>query len=65
MGFVGVLIILLMRAGEGLGLWVANGRAEVRITQVFVLGMLFLLAEELKAAVLDLVSYFRNKDGSK
>jgi hypothetical protein len=65
MGFVGALIILLMLAGEGLGLWVANGRAEERITQVFVFGMLFLLAEELKTAVLDLVSYFKNRDGSK
>jgi hypothetical protein len=65
MGFVGVLIILLMSAGQSLGLWVPNGLAEKRITQVFVLGMLFVLAEELKTAVLDLVSYFKNKDGSK
>jgi hypothetical protein len=65
MGFVGVLIILLMLAGEGLGLWVANGLAEQRIFLVFALAMLFLLAEELKSAVLGLVSYFRNKGGSK
>ncbi len=65
MGFVGTLTILLMLAGQGLGLWVANGRAEQRITQVFILGMLFLLADEVKAGVLDLVSYFKNKDGSK
>jgi hypothetical protein len=65
MAFVGVLIILLMLAGEGLGLWVANGLTEQRILLVFLLGMLFLLVEELKSAVLNLVSYFRNKDGSK
>jgi hypothetical protein len=65
MGFVGVLIILLMKAGEGLGFWVASGRAELRITQVFVFGMLLLLAEELKTAILDLISYFKNKDGAK
>src|SRR5580700_6537718 len=44
MAFGGVLTILLMLAGQALGLWVANGRAEMRITQVFVLVMLFLLA---------------------
>jgi hypothetical protein len=65
MGFAAVLIILLMLAGQGLGLWAANGRAEEHITQVFLFGMLLLLAEELKTAVLDLVSYFKNKDGSK
>jgi len=65
MGFVGVLILLLMSAGQGLGLWVANGLAEKRITEVFVLGMLFVMVEELKTAVLNLVSYYKNKDGSK
>jgi hypothetical protein len=65
MAFGGVLTILLMLAGQALGLWVANGRAEMRITQVFVLVMLFLLADELKTSILDLISYFKNKDGSK
>lgn len=65
MGFAGTLTILLMLAGQGLGFWVANGRAEQRIGQVFVLGMLFLMADELKALVSDLVSLIKNKDSSK
>jgi hypothetical protein len=65
MGFVGTLIILVMLAGQGLGLWVANGRAEERITQLFVFGILFLLVEQLKTAVIDLVSYYKNKVSSK
>jgi len=65
MGFAGVLIILLILAGQALGLWVANGRAEQRIIKVFVFGMLFLLADELKTGVLEVVSYFKNKGASK
>jgi hypothetical protein len=61
MGFVGTLIILLMKAGEGLGLWVASDRAELRISQVVVFGMLLLLAEELKTSISDLISYFKNR----
>jgi hypothetical protein len=64
MGVGGVLIILLMLAGERSGLWTANSLAEVRIAQVFIFCMLFLFVEELKTAVLDLVSYCKNKAGS-
>jgi hypothetical protein len=60
-GFVGTLTILLMLAGQRLGLWVANGRAEERIAKFFIFGMLLLMADALKTSVLDLVSYFKNK----
>lgn len=62
MGFTGVLTLLLMLAGQSLGLWVANGQAERRISGVFALVMLLVMADALKALILDLVSFFKNKD---
>jgi hypothetical protein len=64
-GVIGFLMLTLMLAGEGLGLWVANGQAEALITRAFVLVVLVLLADELKTGMSDLVSYFKNKDSPK
>ena len=50
-----------MLVGRMFGLWEANGRVDVRITQAVVLGMLFLLADELKRSVLSLGDYYREK----
>jgi hypothetical protein len=62
---IGALTILLLLAGRGLGLWTADGQAEVRITLIFLIFMLVLLYEEMRAAVLYLVSYFKNKGDLK
>jgi hypothetical protein len=62
---IGALTILLLLAGRGLGLWVANGELEVRITLVALTVMLVLLADEVKASVSDLVDYFKNKNDLK
>jgi hypothetical protein len=58
-GALGSGTILLMSAGQVLGLWTASGRAEERIVQTVVVIMLVLMADVLKAGVLDLVSYFK------
>ncbi|MGC1782326.1 MAG: hypothetical protein WA708_07400 [Acidobacteriaceae bacterium] len=65
MGALATGTILLMSAGRGLGLWVASGRAEERITLAFVVTMLVLVVDGLKASVLDLISYFKDKNGLK
>jgi hypothetical protein len=59
------LAILLMLVGRGLKLWVANGQAEMRITLITLILVVVLLSEEIKANVLDLVSYFKNKNDLK
>jgi hypothetical protein len=59
------LTLLVVLAGENLGLWVANGRVEKEISVALVLGVLFFLYEQLRSAVLDLISSLKNKDGSK
>lgn len=61
-GLVGATVTFV---GEVLGLWVANGRAEVLLTRVVLLGMLFLLADELKILTLELISRLKKKDDSK
>ena len=55
------LTILLMLAGRGMGLWVANGRVEERITLIFLVLMVVLFSEEIRTNMLDLVAYFKNK----
>jgi hypothetical protein len=62
---IGALTILLLITGRGLGLWVANGELEVRITLVSITVMLVLLAGEVRAAVSDVVYYFKNKNDPK
>jgi hypothetical protein len=52
---------LLMVAGEGLGFWAANGPSEWRIFLILAAAMLLVLAEALKTAVSELVSYFKKK----
>jgi hypothetical protein len=64
MGALGSLTVLVISGGQDLGLWKENGRAELWIVRVFVLVMLFALADQLKASVLGLIFYFRDKDGS-
>jgi len=65
MGFFATLILLVMWAGQALGLWAENGRAEQRIVGVTILVMLLVMADQLKAATIDLVSYFKNKDDDR
>ena len=62
---MGALALSLILAGRGLGYWAANGQAEQRITEIFLIVMLVLLYGDMKTAVLDLVSYFKNKDSLK
>jgi uncharacterized membrane protein len=63
LGFVFLIVILV---GEESGLLVANGRAELRLTHVFVLVILFLLVDQLKTSVLELRNYYRReKNDSK
>jgi hypothetical protein len=65
MGAVGTGALILISTGRFLGIWAANGRAEGRITLIVAVAMLLFLVETLKTAVLDLVSYFKNKNGTK
>ena len=60
---IGALALSLLLAGRRLGFWAANGQAEQRIILFYLTVMLVLLYEDMKAAVLDLVSYFKNKNG--
>ena len=48
-----------------MGLWVANGQAELRVTEICLILLVVLLAEEIKADVLDWVFYFKNKNDLK
>jgi hypothetical protein len=59
------LTLLVMLGGENWGLWVANGRVERNIILGVVLGTLFFMYEPLRSAVLNLISYYKNKDGEK
>lgn len=61
----GFLTLLVMLAGESSGLWVSNGRIEKYISVLFFLGVLFVLYEQLRSAVLALIFYLKNKDGPK
>jgi hypothetical protein len=63
---VGVLSLIIMLAGEGSGVLVPNGQAEIRIFRVMVFIMLFLLVDQLKTSILALRDYYREKkDSSK
>jgi hypothetical protein len=65
MAVVLVLTLFVVLAGENWGLWVANGRAERNIVAVVFLGTLFFIYEQLRSSVLNLISYYKNKDGPK
>jgi hypothetical protein len=63
---VGVLSLIILSAGEGLGVLVPNGQAEILIFRVMVFIMLFLLVDQLKTSTLALRDYYREKkDSSK
>jgi hypothetical protein len=59
------LTLLVTLAGENWGLWVANGRVEKAISVVLFLGVMIFLYEQLRSAVLDLISSLKHKDGPK
>jgi hypothetical protein len=60
-GAAGLLLILL---GEGLGLWAANGRVEVNLAKLVVLGVAFFLLDQMKANILERRDLFREKKES-
>jgi hypothetical protein len=59
---VGLVGTLIMLAGEASGFLPANSRVEMRLVQVMVFGMLFLLVDELKNSVIALRDYYREKN---
>ncbi|MGA9810145.1 MAG: hypothetical protein WBQ56_20855 [Candidatus Sulfotelmatobacter sp.] len=62
---LGVVCLIIMLVGQRSGLVVANGRAEVRLTVVFFLVILYLLVDQVKTSVLELRNFYREKkDGS-
>jgi hypothetical protein len=62
-GMTGLLLIIL---GEALGLWAANGRVELSLAKIVVLGIVFFILDELKTNILELRDYYREKkEGSK
>lgn len=62
---VGSVMVLSLLLGEHLGGWKANGLFERRIFLIYFFGVMFFLVEQLKAATLDLVASFKNKDDSR
>jgi hypothetical protein len=65
MGALGAGAVLLIEAGQKLGLWIADGQAEERITLTVLVVMLLIMSDWLKSAVSDLISNFKNKNGQK
>jgi hypothetical protein len=61
MAAVAVLSLLIMLTGEGLGLFIRNGRAEMRIFVFMVFVIFFLLVDELRNNALALRDYYREK----
>ena len=66
-GVGGAAGLLLIMVGEGLGLWEANGRVELNLAKIVVLGMAFFFLDEMKTNILELRDLLlrEKKDGSK
>jgi hypothetical protein len=61
---VGFVMSMAALGGEHLGLWVANGRAEVRLAQIYAVLALYLLVDALKTQIFGLRNYYRETKGS-
>jgi hypothetical protein len=65
-GVGGAACLLLIIAGEALGLWAANGVVELNLARIMALGIGFFLVDEARINVLELRNYYREKkDGSR
>jgi hypothetical protein len=58
----GTVCVIAMLVGEHFDLWVANGRAERWVLQIFFLGVLYVLLDEVVTLTSELENYFRTKN---